>query len=89
MSLKKITKQDILESINKPIDLNEIDKEIKKLNDYKTNFTKIIRLQNIINDSNRVTPVIEREFRNIRPFIKTNRLDRMYHEALGINISFF
>ena len=69
------------------IDLNEIDKEIKKLNDYKTNFTKIIRLQNIINDSNRVTPVIEREFRNIRPFIKTNRLDRMYHEALGINSS--
>ena len=72
---------------NHYIDLNEIDKEIKKLNDYKTNFTKIIRLQNIINDSNRVTPVIEREFRNIRPFIKTNRLDRMYHEALGINSS--
>ena len=35
---------------NHYIDLNEIDKEIKKLNDYKTNFTKIIRLQNIIND---------------------------------------
>lgn len=29
MNLKKITKQDILESINKPIDLNEIDYQVK------------------------------------------------------------
>ncbi len=67
---------------NSYMDLKVLEKEMERLENDKITFSKIIRFQNILNSANRVTPIIEREFRNLRFNLKSSRLDKIYQEAL-------
>ena len=64
------------------MDLKVLEKEMERLENDKITFSKIIRFQNLLNSANRITPIIEREFRNLRFNLKSSRLDKMYQEAL-------
>ncbi len=67
---------------NSYMDLKVLEKEMERLENDKITFSKIIRFQNLLNSANRITPIIEREFRNLRFNLKSSRLDKMYQEAL-------